>query len=93
MFLCSVFHEAGGTGLNLTAADIVIHYDPWWNVAAQNQATDRAHRIGQRNTVTVYDLIAENTIEEQIKKLQEARVLLQDLVWRTRVLYWIGMRF
>ena len=52
VFLISL--KAGGTGLNLTAADIVIHYDPWWNVAAQNQATDRAHRIGQKNTVTVY---------------------------------------
>ena len=62
----------------LTAADIVIHYDPWWNVAAQNQATDRAHRIGQRNTVTVYDLIAENTIEEQIKKLQESKSALVE---------------
>lgn len=49
VFLISL--KAGGTGLNLTAADIVIHYDPWWNVAAQNQATDRAHRIGQKNTV------------------------------------------
>ena len=68
--------KAGGTGLNLTAADIVIHYDPWWNVAAQNQATDRAHRIGQENTVTVYDLIAEHTIEEQIQNLQKSK---QDL--------------
>ena len=68
--------KAGGTGLNLTAADIVIHFDPWWNVAAQNQATDRAHRIGQENTVTVYELIAEHTIEEQIQKLQKSK---QDL--------------
>ena len=68
--------KAGGTGLNLTAADIVIHYDPWWNVAAQNQATDRAHRIGQKNTVTVYELIAEHTIEEQIQNLQKSK---QDL--------------
>ncbi len=68
--------KAGGTGLNLTAADIVIHFDPWWNVAAQNQATDRAHRIGQENTVMVYELIAENTIEEQIQKLQKSK---QDL--------------
>lgn len=70
--------KAGGTGLNLTAADIVIHYDPWWNIAAQNQATDRAHRIGQKNTVTVYDLIAENTIEEQIKKLQDSKSALAE---------------
>ena len=76
MFCISL--KAGGTGLNLTAADIVIHYDPWWNVAAQNQATDRAHRIGQRNTVTVYDLIAENPIEEQIKKLQESKSALAE---------------
>lgn len=68
--------KAGGTGLNLTAADIVIHYDSWWNVAAQNQATDRAHRIGQENTVTVYELIAEHTIEEQIQNLQKSK---QDL--------------
>lgn len=68
--------KAGGTGLNLTAADIVIHYDPWRNVAAQNQATDRAHRIGQENTVTVYELIAEHTIEEQIQNLQKSK---QDL--------------
>ena len=68
--------KAGGTGLNLTAADIVIHYDPWWNVAAQSQATDRAHRIGQENTVTVYELIAEHTIEEQIQNLQKSK---QDL--------------
>lgn len=68
--------KAGGTGLNLTAADIVIHFDPWWNVAAQNQATDRAHRIGQKNTVLVYELIAENTIEEQIQNLQKSK---QDL--------------
>lgn len=70
--------RAGGTGLNLTAADIVIHYDPWWNVAAQNQATDRAHRIGQEHTVTVYDLIAEKTIEEQIQKLQQSKSELAD---------------
>mgnify|MGYP001473233966 CR=1 FL=1 len=49
--------KAGGTGLNLTSADIVIHYDPWWNVAVQNQATDRAHRIGQKHVVTVYKLV------------------------------------
>ena len=58
--------KAGGTGLNLTAADIVIHYDPWWNVAVQDQATDRVHRIGQKNVVTVYRLIAKGTIEENI---------------------------
>ena len=73
--------KAGGTGLNLTAADIVIHYDPWWNVAAQNQATDRTHRIGQTNTVTVYQLIAEQTIEQQIVSLQQSKAqLAQDIL-------------
>lgn len=70
--------KAGGTGLNLTAADIVIHYDPWWNLAVQNQATDRAHRIGQQNVVTVYKLIAKDTIEENIMKLQEKKKELAD---------------
>lgn len=70
--------KAGGTGLNLTAADIVIHYDPWWNAAAQNQATDRAHRIGQKNPVTVYKLIAKNTIEENILNLQEKKSRLAE---------------
>ncbi len=65
--------KAGGTGLNLTSADIVIHFDPWWNVAVQNQATDRAHRIGQKNIVTVYKIIAQGTIEENIMKLQEKK--------------------
>lgn len=72
--------KAGGTGLNLTAADIVIHYDPWWNQAAQNQATDRTHRIGQKNTVTVYELIAEDTIEEQIQNIKQDKVKLMDQV-------------
>ena len=71
LFLISL--KAGGTGLNLTAADIVIHYDPWWNIAVQNQATDRAHRIGQTKQVTVYKMICENTIEEKIVKLQETK--------------------
>ena len=72
--------KAGGTGLNLTAADIVIHYDPWWNVAVQNQATDRAHRIGQKNVVTVYKLVAENTIEEKIIAIQERKQALAEQV-------------
>lgn len=72
--------KAGGTGLNLTGASIVIHFDPWWNVAAQNQATDRAHRIGQKNAVSVYKLIAKNTIEEKILKLQEAKRDLSDQI-------------
>ena len=71
VFLISL--RAGGTGLNLTAADTVIHYDPWWNIAAQNQATDRAHRIGQEKQVTVYRLITKDTIEENILTLQEAK--------------------
>ena len=70
--------KAGGTGLNLTAADIVIHYDPWWNVAVQNQATDRAHRIGQKNLVTVYKLVAKGTVEESILKLQEKKSTLAE---------------
>lgn len=72
--------KAGGTGLNLTSADIVIHFDPWWNLAAQNQATDRTHRIGQKNVVTVYKLIAKGTIEEKIVKLQEAKQELAEQV-------------
>ncbi len=76
LFLISL--KAGGTGLNLTGADIVIHYDPWWNTAVENQATDRAHRIGQTKQVTVYRMIAENTIEEKIVKLQETKKNLAD---------------
>ena len=78
VFLISL--RAGGTGLNLTAADIVIHYDPWWNVAAQNQATDRAYRIGQKNPVQVYKLIAQDTIEEKIVELQAAKQSLAETV-------------
>ncbi len=78
VFLISL--KAGGTGLNLTGADVVIHYDPWWNAAAQNQATDRAHRIGQTKEVTVYRLIVKNTIEEKILKLQETKKDLADAV-------------
>ena len=78
VFLISL--KAGGTGLNLTAADIVIHYDPWWNLAAQNQATDRAHRIGQKHKVTVFRLIAKDTIEERILEMQEAKRELSDQI-------------
>ncbi len=81
LFLISL--KAGGTGLNLTAADIVIHYDPWWNTAVQNQATDRAHRIGQTKRVTVYKMIAENTIEEKIMRLQETKKNLADEIVST----------
>lgn len=78
-FLISL--KAGGTGLNLTAADIVIHYDPWWNQAAQNQATDRTHRIGQTRHVTVYELIVEDTVEEKIQKIKEGKTkLVEDVL-------------
>ena len=78
VFLISL--KAGGTGLNLTGADVVIHYDPWWNLAVQNQATDRAHRIGQTRQVTVIRLIAAETIEEKIIKLQEAKRELAESI-------------
>ncbi len=78
VFLISL--KAGGVGLNLTGADMVIHYDPWWNLAAQNQATDRAHRIGQQKKVTVYKLIVKNSIEEKIQQLQETKQDLADQV-------------
>ena len=68
VFLMSL--KAGGVGLNLSAADTVIHFDPWWNYAAEAQATDRAHRIGQTRVVTAYKLIARDTVEEKIVKLQ-----------------------
>ncbi len=78
VFLISL--KAGGTGLNLTGADVVIHYDPWWNLAATNQATDRAHRIGQEKQVTVYKMIARGTIEEKIMDLQNAKQDLAEAV-------------
>ena len=75
LFLLSL--KAGGTGLNLTGADTVVHYDPWWNPAAEAQATDRAHRIGQKRVVTSYKLIASGTVEEKVLALQaEKRALL-----------------
>lgn len=78
VFLISL--KAGGVGLNLTGADVVIHYDPWWNFAVQDQATDRAHRIGQNKKVTVYRLIAKGSIEEKIIKLQETKKDLSDQI-------------
>ncbi len=78
LFLISL--KAGGTGLNLTGADVVIHYDPWWNLAAQNQATDRAHRIGQTRNVSVFKLIAKDTIEEKIVDMQNAKKDLADAI-------------
>jgi SNF2 family DNA or RNA helicase len=65
--------KAGGTGLNLTGADTVIHFDPWWNPAVEAQATDRAHRIGQTRTVTSYKLIAAGTVEERVLALQQSK--------------------
>ncbi|MCR5370025.1 MAG: DEAD/DEAH box helicase [Clostridium sp.] len=70
--------RAGGTGLNLTGADVVIHYDPWWNLAVENQATDRAHRIGQQRKVTVYRLVMKGTLEERILAMQEAKKKLAE---------------
>ena len=77
LFLISL--KAGGTGLNLTKASVVIHLDPWWNISAQNQATDRAHRIGQEDTVQVFNLITKNTIEEKILNLQNKKKELSDI--------------
>lgn len=76
VFLISL--KAGGTGLNLTGADVVIHYDPWWNMAAQNQATDRAYRIGQTKGVQVIRMIASDTVEERILRIQESKQALGD---------------
>ena len=76
VFLISL--KAGGTGLNLTGADVVIHYDPWWNIAAQNQATDRTHRIGQTKVVSVYKLIVKGSIEEKIQIMQQSKKDLAD---------------
>ncbi len=78
VFLVSL--KAGGTGLNLTGASVVIHADPWWIAAAINQASDRAHRIGQQKTVNVYKIIAKDTIEERIELLQEKKTLLADSI-------------
>jgi SNF2 family DNA or RNA helicase len=75
VFLISL--KAGGSGLNLTAADTVIHFDPWWNPAVEDQASDRAHRIGQKKVVTVYRLVAAGTIEEKILELKQKK---KDLV-------------
>jgi SNF2 family DNA or RNA helicase len=82
LFLISL--KAGGVGLNLTAADTVIHYDPWWNPAAENQATDRAHRLGQDKPVFVYKLIVAGSIEEKIVALQERKAALADSILSDR---------
>lgn len=77
VFLISL--KAGGTGLNLTGADIVIHYDPWWNNSAENQASDRAYRIGQKKNVQIYKMITRHTIEEKIRELQQSKSELADI--------------
>jgi superfamily II DNA or RNA helicase len=79
LFLISL--KAGGTALNLTAADTVIHYDPWWNPAVEAQATDRAHRIGQTKSVFVYKLIAQDTVEERMLQLQADKRVLADRLY------------
>lgn len=76
IFLISL--KAGGTGLNLTAADYVIHMDPWWNPAVEDQASDRAHRIGQQRPVTIYRLVAKDTIEDKIVSLHHHKRDLAD---------------
>ena len=80
-FLISL--KAGGTGLNLTGADTVVHFDPWWNPAVEDQATDRAHRIGQTKVVTVYRLIAKGTVEEKILQLSDKKRVLMENVLST----------
>ena len=81
LFLISL--KAGGVGLNLPQADTVIHYDPWWNPAVENQATDRAHRIGQTQSVWVIKLVAQGTIEERILVLQERKAQLASSLYDT----------
>jgi len=76
LFLISL--KAGGTGLNLTGADTVIIYDPWWNPAVENQAVDRAHRIGQKKTVSVYRLVTEDTVEQKIMSLKDKKAQIFD---------------
>ncbi|MDQ7054493.1 MAG: DEAD/DEAH box helicase [candidate division KSB1 bacterium] len=86
LFLISL--RAGGTGLNLTAADYVIHYDPWWNPAVEAQASDRSHRIGQEKHVFVYKFIARNTVEEKVLQLQERkRDLVEKLITTDRAFF------
>ena len=78
VFLISL--RAGGTGLNLTGADVVIHYDPWWNISVMNQATDRAYRIGQQKSVQVYSLLLSGTLEQKIVELQKRKARLSGLL-------------
>ena len=85
LFLISL--KAGGTGLNLVGADTVIHYDPWWNPAVEDQATDRAYRIGQTNSVYVLKLLTKGTIEEKIYKLQQRKKDLSDSVIQSKEVF------
>ena len=79
VFLISL--KAGGTGLNLTSASMVIHFDPWWNPAVEDQASDRAHRIGQKNVVDVIKLISKDTVEEKVIEMQEIKKdLIEDII-------------
>ncbi len=89
VFLVSL--KAGGTGLNLVGADTVIHYDPWWNPAVEEQATDRAYRIGQESNVYVVKLLSRGTIEEKIYKLQQKKRLLSDAVIQSKEVFISGM--
>ncbi|QYJ84407.1 SWF/SNF helicase family protein [Shewanella aegiceratis] len=84
VFLISL--KAGGSGLNLTEADVVIHVDPWWNPAAEEQASDRAYRIGQDKPVFVYKLICQNTVEERIQQLQQSKQALAQSMYQTESL-------
>lgn len=85
IFLISL--KAGGTGLNLIGADMVIHYDPWWNLSAENQATDRTYRIGQKKNVQVYKLITKDSIEERIYELQEKKANLAKAMLSTEATF------
>ena len=85
VFLISL--KAGGTGLNLIGADMVIHYDPWWNLSAENQATDRSYRIGQKKNVQVYKLITKDSIEERIYELQEKKANLAKTMLSTETTF------
>ena len=89
LFLISL--KAGGRGLNLTSADTVIHYDPWWNPAVEDQASDRAHRIGQTKSVFVYKLIAADTVEERILLLQERKAMLASIALGEEGAPWSAM--
>ena len=79
VFLISL--KAGGRGLNLTSADTVIHYDPWWNPAVEDQASDRAHRIGQTKSVFVFKLVAADTVEERMLELQQRKAALANIAF------------